>query len=264
MGMYVNLAIADVCLNVSRTRQAIKISEILLFDFDHSVKRRIDVCWGTNNYTYGSTQLLSATMTCFRVTRVPSSFQFLHRPIRTSTLHSRLHDGISCRKMVELATETQVLKPTANQKSRNSEDIEQLITPPQETFPFMRLPPEIRNMIYKQALVIPPGIIRLNVDNRYPDRNPACPLLSTCRTIYAEAAIFYYGLNRFNLYNMNLLGNWLRSVRPESRRLISRITMIYAGQTSIKDLKSLAEFVDLKELYLHIDVRTFSVHMMED
>lgn len=135
----------------------------------------------------------------------------------------------------------------------------------------MRLPADLRNMIYKEALVIPkPGIIHLDFDKGSPrwggkptvifnggwedrraDVNPACHLFSTCYTIYAEAAIFYYGLNRFSLFNLDLLDIWLRSMRPEFRRLIGRIAVYYAGQAPKKALKSLAECVGLKELLLH-------------
>lgn len=71
--------------------------------------------------------------------------------------------------MVELVVKNKFLESTVNQKSGYSEDIDQFITSSQETFLFMRLSPEIRNMIYKEALVIPkPRIIRLRFDEGSP------------------------------------------------------------------------------------------------
>jgi len=140
--------------------------------------------------------------------------------------------------------------------------MEQFIMPPPETFPLERLPAEIRNMIYYEALVIPkPGFIRLDRGSTFPDSNPACPLLSTSSTIYKEAVKIYYGLNTFSLFDLDLLDRWLRSVRPKSHTLISRISVRVSGQECVKGLKSLAECVGLKELHLDIPVRTLAVNM---
>lgn len=59
--------------------------------------------------------------------------------------------------------------------------------------PFLRLPPEVRNLIYEHALRLDGGICELNEDEDFPE--PA--LLSTCKTIRTEAIGIFYSVNSF-------------------------------------------------------------------
>ena len=128
-------------------------------------------------------------------------------------------------------------------------------------------------MIYKNLLVIPKsgridldygcGGIRPNVTLKdaeygtlYTNLKLTCQLFSTCRTIYAEAAPLYYGLKQFRPIDLDLLDEWLRPMRPDFRRLIGRIEVHYAGKRPAQAMRSLAEYISLKELTLFLGYHT--------
>ncbi|KAK5127342.1 hypothetical protein LTR85_006681 [Meristemomyces frigidus] len=60
----------------------------------------------------------------------------------------------------------------------------------------LTLPPEMRNRIYRFALLAPEGIIKLPVIGHWPS---APSLLQTCHQIRTEASAIYYTENEFNI-----------------------------------------------------------------
>ena len=57
--------------------------------------------------------------------------------------------------------------------------------------PFMKLPPELRDIIYEYALRLDDGIIQISSTTGIPEP----PLLLTCKTIRREAISILYTLN---------------------------------------------------------------------
>ena len=71
-----------------------------------------------------------------------------------------------------------------------------------KTFPFLRLPPELRNHVYKHSLLID-GIVNCYTPMTYREE-PLSPklnlgLLRVCRLIGNEASHVFYGRNTFEL-----------------------------------------------------------------
>jgi hypothetical protein len=91
-------------------------------------------------------------------------------------------------------------------------------------FPFLHLPPELRNTIYTLALTSPTPLILAPYKPHV--HRPATPLLRTCRQIHHEATPLLYTSNTFNflsrrayhtlLYFLTQIGarntRWLRNV----------------------------------------------------
>lgn len=88
-------------------------------------------------------------------------------------------------------THTYNRKRPSHNPSRNG-SLWQLINLP-VFVPFLRLPPEVRNLIYEHALRLDDGICELNEEENFPE--PA--LLFTCKTIRTEAIGIFYSVNSF-------------------------------------------------------------------
>ncbi|KAK5121503.1 hypothetical protein LTR85_005336 [Meristemomyces frigidus] len=94
--------------------------------------------------------------------------------------------------------------------------------------PFLGLPAELRNRIYRAALIIPePVDIELPRSQDSPGWQ-APGLLQTCRTIRAEALAIYYTNNTFlgtvqGPGFTQTLVPWLRAMGVEQRRMIRAI-----------------------------------------
>ncbi|KAI4920603.1 hypothetical protein J4E85_009370 [Alternaria conjuncta] len=67
--------------------------------------------------------------------------------------------------------------------------------------PLLRLPAELRNLIYHYALGNSTVILAAHHDRlcTYQHDTPAFPLLAVCTQIHAEAALFLYSLNTFDI-----------------------------------------------------------------
>ena len=164
--------------------------------------------------------------------------------------------------------------------------------PRRDYFPFMELPGEIRNMIYRNIL-IQPGIIYVNGDEygpgyredvvtrRLPDWMRGAPdrmanythlfinqttvrrLLETSKTIYDEAAWFYYGCNHFFFSHLPILYNFLQATRPDFRRHITHMSLHYRGRYVAKAVNLLPQCVSLEKLELVLDERTIDDRHMK-
>lgn len=155
--------------------------------------------------------------------------------------------------------------------------MDKVTTAPNAPFPFMRLPPEIRIMIYKELLVMPgtinikwkfffeEKILRIEESVRSKDGmgldvcidgKSARQLLWASKTIYQEASTFYFGSNHFHFGSLNMLTKCLEHIKPDFRRLLRRITVRYMGYAPAKAMKALATCISLSELTLEICMST--------
>ena len=169
---------------------------------------------------------------------------------------------------------------------------EEIRQPRRDYFPFMELPGEIRNMIYRTILV-QPGIVFISgdeygpgyredvVSRHLPVRMRGAPdrimnhshlfinlptvrtLLGTSKQIYDEAAWFYYGCNHFHFSNLPILYNFLQATRPDFRRHITRMSLQYSGQFVVKAVKLLPGCVSLSRLRLVLNEHTMGHRLMK-
>ena len=146
----------------------------------------------------------------------------------------------------------------------------------------MELPGEIRNMIYRNLLIMP-GIIYINggqygpgyredvvvqrptwglgdhiMNRRFLSINQTRVrrLLETSKHIYAEAAWFYYGCNHFYFSSLPILYNFLQATRPDFCRHITHMSLMYSGRFVVKAIKLLRGCVSLSRLQLVLDDST--------
>lgn len=189
---------------------------------------------------------------------------------------------------VKMETDQQGIKMEAKQQAVSTEaehqglkmegekqviKMDEVTTVPNEPFPFMRLPPEIRNMVYKELLVVP-GIICIHRDSDVEagltrvqesvrskdgmgksvriDGKSIRQLLWTSKTIYKEASTFYFGSNHFRFASLDMLTECLQHIKLDFRRLLRRITVPFWGLAPAKGMKALATCVSLSELTLGI------------
>ena len=66
-------------------------------------------------------------------------------------------------------------------------------------FRFLDLPPEIRNMIYEELLIVGKVFYGYYSPNRSGYRSPQLTLLRVCKQIHAEAEPLFLSKNLFNL-----------------------------------------------------------------
>ncbi|CAO1596975.1 hypothetical protein XANCAGTX0491_000802 [Xanthoria calcicola] len=146
-------------------------------------------------------------------------------------------------------------------------------------FPFMKLPPEVRNMVYKEVLedtsIInlialgdtkkvrevrgKPALLRYD-----PEMPPVTPysqgqsdrlmLLRASKAIHDEAYPVYYGRNTFFCRGFSALRGFLGTLKPEYRRSIRSLSFYVWGDPAAKSIRLLQGCVSLQ--YLHIDCTT--------
>ncbi|KAL8770740.1 MAG: hypothetical protein Q9209_003607 [Squamulea sp. 1 TL-2023] len=135
-------------------------------------------------------------------------------------------------------------------------------------FPFMRLPPELRRMVYQELLVIPwpitvsrpysfwhprPHLASITADDgRLRDYCPlaTCLILQACKVLHTEATPIYFGANTFNLEDLDALSFFLTKLKPESRRSITSLIVRYEGGHPARSMKLLRGCVSLRHLSL--------------
>jgi len=103
-------------------------------------------------------------------------------------------------------------------------------------FPFLKLPPELRNTIYEMALVEPEPIALSDGPRGWVSKDEArvrlsgARLLRTCREIRSEALSIYFCRNRFiiGVYNngeRKIASSWLRSIGPKCRARLEQVVV---------------------------------------
>lgn len=123
---------------------------------------------------------------------------------------------------------------------------------PDEGFPFLELPPEVRNMIYMELLVKKGGA-RFEVTGNQAKHircwgPTSLRMLRTCRQIYQEAAAIYYGLNNFSFTSTTTLMHYLQNIETSVRFLRSIEIHDLVGSTSFKAAKLLVGAISLTRL----------------
>lgn len=136
-----------------------------------------------------------------------------------------------------------------------------------EGFPFMKLPPEVRNMIYKEVLV-PPKDIHIQVAwcsyartaydglrtiNHSPRRT--CRLLRVSKAVYYEAFPIYFGCNTFYCDGVEALGEFLSKLKKDYRRNVRSLSFHFVGNSPAKSIKLLQGCVSLKSLEIGVTLR---------
>ena len=133
-------------------------------------------------------------------------------------------------------------------------------------FPFMKLPPELRNMVYKEVLANPDIIIIDELSDCYPGSSlprietwndppgNTCQLLRASKAIHDEAYPVYFGRNTFACWNFPALRGFLGRLKREYRRSIRSISFAFWGSFPAKTIRLLQGCVSLQ--YLHIDFTT--------
>ncbi len=86
---------------------------------------------------------------------------------------------------------------------------------------FLRLPPEIRNIIYHLILFRPKQPVRL-VPRK---KQRSTRILLACKHIHNEAWLFFYRHNHFILHGTWHLYKYLHSVNSARRHQIRRLTI---------------------------------------
>ncbi|KAL8650467.1 MAG: hypothetical protein Q9210_003808 [Variospora velana] len=140
---------------------------------------------------------------------------------------------------------------------------------PVKPFPFMKLPPEIRVMVYKEVLVAPSEvavhyrvwwILHTTIEDRAGDdeyHSPAltCRIFRASKTLYAEAMPIYFGCNTFSFASLDVL-SLLDKLKPDYRRNIRSMSINFWGYTPAKSVKLLQGCISLRRLVLRVGYRT--------
>ena len=152
--------------------------------------------------------------------------------------------------------------------------------PESEPFPFMRLPLEIRNMVYKELLIQPGSIEIGNIyeeedrfiygafavrkwmdsdDNEQIERfrqTPVCKLFLTSRTVYRESTPLYFGRNVFGLTDLGKVLSFLGRLSPNLRRAVTSLELKYVGTAPAQANKILATCTGLRQLSIIFSYQT--------
>lgn len=111
-----------------------------------------------------------------------------------------------------------------------------MVPVPSQTFPFLDLPPEIRNMVYKLVLtredhdIVVRGVMEKslradwinNKTGRYGiagELSPNTNLLSVCRQMHVESGTIFYGSNRFHIKHTRALCSFLDKIGILRKRI---------------------------------------------
>lgn len=133
---------------------------------------------------------------------------------------------------------------------------------PKGPFAFMRLPPEIRRMVYKEILVMPEEIcdgVWVPHRGHDPKTQPRVrQFLLTSKATYFESMPIYFGLNIFHFHMMSSMEDFLKRTAVDHRRCIRRVSFDFYGAAPARSLKLLRECVSLQ--YLHVKAGIFSTH----
>lgn len=145
-------------------------------------------------------------------------------------------------------------------------------------FPFQRLPPELRNAIYRLHLVHEDGISPNTLDdslnaraqaalcNKLADPDympplfeyPALSLLEVCCQIHDEAIGIFYHYNAFQLQSVAALKDFLSTIGPRRRAFIREIGLTYKGKGCPAAFKLLATCENLQKIVLRVSDNTLS------
>ncbi|KAL8912171.1 MAG: hypothetical protein Q9171_002805 [Xanthocarpia ochracea] len=140
----------------------------------------------------------------------------------------------------------------------------------QESFPLMRLPPELRCMIYREVLVAKRDIIvprpywsyirdhNIRFYRVYDNYDPyhsssaTCQIFRVSKALYNEAMPVYFGENTFHFEDLDALETALGILTAERRRSIRSLSISFHGSHPVKSTRLLYGCVSLRRLSLVI------------
>ncbi|KAL9638882.1 MAG: hypothetical protein Q9204_001329 [Flavoplaca sp. TL-2023a] len=138
---------------------------------------------------------------------------------------------------------------------------------PEKSFPFMELPPEIRNAIYEMALFVaepiciyfvwphgnwyrPPSGVHGELWTTRHSPRKTCQLLRVCKEIYYAASLIYYRLNTFFCNGVEALGEFLAKLTIQQRRSIRSLSFFFSGHAPARSISMLQACVSLRQLQI--------------
>lgn len=162
--------------------------------------------------------------------------------------------------------------------------------PSQSLFPFMKLCPEIRRMVLEELLVMPSPVYTpclfknggfavdptktTKTDNEYLQdallydmisnnckiaQAGICQIFLVSRTLYREAVPIYFGSNVFYTSTLKDTAVLTRSIGPDCRWQLRKLSVCYHGRAPARSVKAIAECRGLKELTLNVFQYSFLV-----
>ncbi|KAL8937943.1 MAG: hypothetical protein Q9216_004163 [Gyalolechia sp. 2 TL-2023] len=142
------------------------------------------------------------------------------------------------------------------------------VVPADKPFPFMKLPPELRQMIYKDLLVqsheititdtcwslfgIRDGPVRIVVDDAAHSPSATCKIFRVSKACYNEAMPIYFGCNSFAFESLDLL-LLLEKGKADYRRNIKSLSVHFCGKSPAKAARMLRGCTALRELSVQIN-----------
>jgi hypothetical protein len=114
--------------------------------------------------------------------------------------------------------------------------------------PLLRLPAELRNMIFKYAVRADNGTILLcyNKHDEFSSMGTYVPLRilpymafglpRVCRQLYAETATLVYSENEFAFWTEETMEQWLLRRLEAQREVVTRVRMVLIGPTGKNEL----------------------------
>ncbi|KAL8688015.1 MAG: hypothetical protein Q9218_005968 [Villophora microphyllina] len=131
---------------------------------------------------------------------------------------------------------------------------------PEAPFPFMKLPLELRNMVYREILQRPKSIIpyrlyywRRNIESLV----PTCRIFLVSKALYDEAVLIFFGYNTFDFISMDILEEHLATMKVECRRQIRSIVVGLSGDRRTEAAKLLRRCVSLRHLSIGLGGSSF-------
>ncbi|KAL8928258.1 MAG: hypothetical protein Q9208_001968 [Pyrenodesmia sp. 3 TL-2023] len=143
---------------------------------------------------------------------------------------------------------------------------------PAEAFPFMKLPLELRAMVYKEVMALPLELtVRFFSHGRktyhlllegegtgHPlQHSPSatCRLFTVSKAFYEEVMPIYFGCTSFIFPTVDSL-SLLKNLKPDHRRCITSMSVNYSGRAPAESIKSLHGCTSLRRLSILFDSRT--------
>ena len=124
----------------------------------------------------------------------------------------------------------------------------------------MRLPPELRRMIYR--MVYPEKHMRFDWANTYPGHPlmyrlhyyGTTPPLTVSKQIYRESRAVFLGATKFRLNSIRILRRFLDRLGPEGRKMLTALEIKYSAHGAVNTFKLLAQCTALRSLAIIVRV----------
>lgn len=125
-------------------------------------------------------------------------------------------------------------------------------------FPFMRLPPELRRVIYR--MLYPAEHVTFDWSNTYPGHSMmyehyGIPPLMVSKEIYRESRATILSGTQFRINNIPILRKFLIGIGPEGRKLLTALEIKYTAHGAVNAFKLLAECTALRSLAIIVQVQ---------